>query len=63
MMQAKPFWLSKTVWVNVLTITLAILGLTQFQDLIPLSAVKYIGFVNAVLNLLLRFVTNQPLKA
>ena len=58
---AKPFYSSKTFWWNVITFTLGLVSLTQFQDIIPKSWTPYILLVNAVGNMILRlFFTNGP---
>jgi hypothetical protein len=53
-MEAKPWYQSKTVWFNIITTTLAILSLTQFGDIIPPSFAKYVAFLNAAGNVILR---------
>ena len=62
-MGPKLVWLSKTVWVNVLTFLVAVFGLLQGQDWIASNPqwVAIIGAVVGVLNVLIRFVTHQPL--
>jgi len=65
-MEAKKFWKSKTFWVNVigilvLAIPQLIEALTQTFPQADLISV-WGGFVLAVLNIILRFVTEQPVE-
>jgi hypothetical protein len=55
----KLFWQSKTFWLNVVTIGLAILAITD-ASLIPIDP-KMLLWIIGVLNILLRFLTNQPI--
>lgn len=53
----KPFWESKTIWVNFLTIVAAIIVIPEFN--IPAEVV---ALVLAIVNAILRFMTGKPLK-
>lgn len=60
-MEAKVWYTSKTLWFNIITFTLAVLALTQFQGIIPASWLTYIAFATAIGNLILRmFFTSGP---
>ena len=62
---AKPFYLSKTVVVNVLLAVVAFLSLMVGPDFpipIPGELVQYIVLAIALVNVVLRFLTGQPLK-
>lgn len=59
-MDPKSWYFSRTIWVNVLTVAVSI-G-TQFADVVPPTvAAKLLGFVG-VLNIVLRFITTQPVS-
>lgn len=53
----KPFWQSKTLWINVLLIIITIFS----GQILPISPAWQTTIV-AVANILLRFITNQPLE-
>ena len=53
---------SKTIWFNFITGLLAILALPEINILIPSSFLPSLAIINAVGNLFLRFLTNQPLS-
>lgn len=58
----KPWYESKKVWVNIFAFMLALLQLSEFTAIIPESAIPYVSFAIAVLNLaLLLFFTKQPI--
>lgn len=65
MSNPKPWYTSKTLWWNVLTIVLAILGFlmtTAAQGGLPFHIdTRYLVLVAGVVNILLRCVTTQPL--
>lgn len=52
---------SKTLWVNGITLTIAVLALAAGDPLFAEYA-RYIVLVQAVLNLALRVVTDQPIE-
>jgi len=57
----KPFWESKTLWVNV--IGLIIVVIQYFQGVnIPILSPELSVAILAILNIVLRFVTNQPVS-
>lgn len=62
MTQAKPFWQSKTVWINAVAIFAAILESTEIVDLIPADWQAAIPALLAVANIILRTVTHQPVS-
>jgi hypothetical protein len=45
---------SKTVWLNVLGVLVAVLALPEFVAIVPVSALPYVGAVLAVANMALR---------
>lgn len=55
----KPFWQSKTFWLNVVTIVLAILTITE-PGLIGIDP-KMLLWITGVLNIVVRFLTDQPI--
>lgn len=61
-MEPKPWWQSKTIWVNALTLAVLIIGVLVTQDgVIPESWLKWLAAVSAVVNVVLRFITEQPI--
>ncbi|GEM_PF-2743959 len=64
MRQGKPFWKSKTIWVNALTLLLSILTALAGSDFVDPKVVAIItGILIPIVNILLRFVTNQPISS
>jgi hypothetical protein len=59
-MNPKPFWLSRTLWFNVITGGLAILD--QLTPVLPASVQAALPTVILVGNLILRWITDQPVK-
>jgi hypothetical protein len=58
-MTPKPWWESKTLWINALTLLVMVLGtVAQWPELAD-YAPQIAGAV-AVINMLLRFITNRP---
>ena len=54
----KPFYLSKTIWVNVIAF-IVLIAQSRFGFII--NAEEQIGLL-AVINLILRIITDQPLR-
>jgi len=62
MEEVKPFWASKTLWVNVIAFMAAIstaFGIDLGLD--PENQIAVVGGVMAFVNVVLRFVTTKPL--
>jgi hypothetical protein len=57
----KPWYQSKTVWLNGLTILALGLSLPEVSSIVPPAAIKYVAALNAVANLVLRMGGSQPL--
>ncbi len=58
----KPFWKSKTFWVNVLTLVISALTMIAGSETIDPQVVAIItGIAIPILNVVLRFVTNEPI--
>ena len=61
-MDAKPFWASKTLWVNLLALVASLAaGFGLDLGLDPETQAALIGGVMAVVNVLLRLTTSKPL--
>ena len=54
-MKKKPFWKSKTIWINILTAVIELSG--ALGGLVPVGTLQ---LTTNVLNVLLRLITNQP---
>jgi hypothetical protein len=61
-MNGKKFYLSRMLWLNAITLILAILALPELISLLPVSSMPYIALANAVGNMILRLLTTEPLK-
>lgn len=63
-MDAKPWYTSKTIWYNVLTIALAVIGflmVTQSTSGLPFDLdPKWLVIASGIINIILRSVTNAP---
>ena len=64
MNDAKPWYLSRTIWANVITAVVAILGVVAGQDFITSHPEWVSGLVlaSSILNVILRFVTSEGVK-
>jgi hypothetical protein len=60
---AKPFWESKTMWINILTVAAMILSFvvdTQMDGGLPLDLdPRWVAMALGIINIILRAVTNQ----
>jgi uncharacterized membrane protein len=61
-MPSKPFWESKTFWVNLVLALIAILELATDALPLPEGSGVWLVFIIGVLNIVLRFVTVQPVS-
>lgn len=61
-MTPKAFYLSKTFWVNLITTVIALLTILPEQPVIPPEWQPYILLAVGILNVVLRFLTNQPIS-
>jgi len=62
MNDAKPFWASKTLWVNFIAVVAAVAGAFGLDlGLEPDTQVAYVGAIMGVVNIILRVVTKAPL--
>ena len=57
-METKPFWESKILWVQVITVTLEALSLPELGAMVPPEARPWIAMASAMLTLVLRTITN-----
>lgn len=60
-MNEKPWYLSKTIWINAASLLVAVLQLVSQQPWIPPSAIPVIGSVVAIANIYLRANTESKL--
>jgi len=59
-MDTKPFWASKTLWVNAIALVAAISGAFGIDlGLDPETQTAIVGAVMSVVNIVLRFVTKS----
>ena len=61
-MEPKSALASRTIWLNVLTLVVLILGvlMADTSGIVKPEWLGYIGLANAILNVVLRFLTEQP---
>jgi len=59
---SKPFWASKTLWVNVVALVAAVTGSFGLLDLDAETQTSIVAGVMAIANVALRFVTKSPVK-
>lgn len=63
-MNGKSFLKSKTFWFNVVALVVIIVTAFGFQDFQPSPEVEQIALVViTIINLILRFLTKEPVKA
>src|SRR5262245_5176420 len=68
-MNGKSWWESKTLWINGLTLALAILVAAtsvmspEGEPVIPANVMPYVMMAIAIVNVVLRFLTNAPLQS
>ena len=60
--EMKPFWASKTLWVNVIVVIASITGALGLFDLTPELQATIIGVVMGIVNIALRFVTDKKVS-
>ena len=58
-MTQKAWYKSKVVWANIIALIIAIIGV--LTSIIPPEYLGYIGVIMAVLNLVFRYLTDQPI--
>lgn len=56
----KPWWQSKTLWLNVVAGLIALLA--AIAPSVPQNLMPVIALITAVANVVLRFLTNQPIQ-
>lgn len=56
-MDPKPWWQSKMLWANIITLLVTIIGLPEVTGLFGPDSLKIIIMLQGVMNVLLRFVT------
>ena len=60
--EMKPFWASKTLWVNVIAVIASITVTLGLFDLTPELQATIIGVVMGIVNIALRFVTDKKVS-
>ena len=62
-MESKPFWVSKTLWVNAIAVLAAVFGAFGMDiGLDPEMQIALVGGVMAVVNIILRLVTTTSVE-
>jgi len=60
--ETKPFWQSKTLWANAVGFIAVLTGAFGLDlGLDPETQITIVGAVMAVINIILRFTTKQPI--
>lgn len=63
-MDSKPFWASRTLWVNAVALLAAVTGAFGMDlGLDAETQTAIVGGIMAVVNMILRAVTKQPLSS
>lgn len=63
-METKPFWASKTIWVNFIAGVVAVTGAFGIDlGLTPEAQTSLVGGIMAVVNIVLRLVTKTGVSA
>lgn len=60
-MDTKPFFLSKTEWLNIIALVLAVLAIPEFVAVVPTAWLPYIALLTAVGNMILRTISDKPI--
>jgi hypothetical protein len=60
-MEAKKWYLSKTFWFNVVAVVVMILGAFGYTGEVPEEWAAIVPAIVAIVNLVLRFITKQPI--
>lgn len=58
----KPFYKSRTFWVNIVTLAVAFIGLATRSFDLTTTDMQWLVFFQSALNVILRFLTNQPIN-
>ncbi len=61
-MDSKPFWRSKTFWLNLVTFLIGLFGYLSQQPWMSQQAIELFLTAIGALNILLRFLTDQPIR-
>ena len=61
-MDPRSIWQTKTLWFNVISAALLIAALPEFAALIPELWIKYVVFTQAAGNIVLRYITTEPVR-
>jgi len=62
-METKPFWASKTLWINAIALVAAVTGAFGMDlGLDPETQTAIVGAVMSVVNIVLRFTTKSAVK-
>ena len=61
-MNDRALWHTKTFWFNVISAGLLIAALPEFSTLIPELWIKYVVFAQAAGNIVLRYITTDPVR-
>ena len=60
---SKTWWQSKTIWANVIAFVATIAGMFGFDwGLTPETQAQIVAAVMAVVNVVLRFITDKPIS-
>jgi uncharacterized membrane protein len=61
-MDTKVYWKSRVLWVNLISLVLVIIAeMAKPMYGLPAEVVQYAALVTPILNIILRFLTNQSL--
>lgn len=61
-MDSKPFWASKTIWINLIALVASLLAAFGVADWDAELQASIVGVVMTIVNIVLRFVTDKPVS-
>jgi hypothetical protein len=61
-MESKKFYQSKTFWFNVIALVVMVLGAFGYKGEVPEEWAALVPAILAIVNLVLRFITKQPIE-
>ena len=59
-MESNPFWTSRTIWVNGVSVIAAILGAAGIASIGAEVQAETVAVIMGVINIVLRFMTDKP---
>lgn len=61
-MNGKPWWASKTIWINLIAVVATLLAVTVGFEMDATFQAEIVAVVMGIVNIVLRFVTVEPVN-